>query len=125
MKRRCNSPKRKEYKYYGARGISYDPKWETFAGFWEDMQNGYSDVMTIDRIDNDGNYTKSNCRWILLKDNAAIKRTNVWYQGEFARQASRRLGGNPNLIMRRLKMGWSIERAFSELVHKKFRHQSL
>lgn len=63
MKTRCNNSDVKEYPDYGGRGITYDPKWETFEGFWEDMQEGYSDDLTIDRNDTNGNYEKSNCSW--------------------------------------------------------------
>lgn len=64
MKRRCTTPKEAHYEDYGGRGISYDPKWETFEGFWEDMGEGYSDELELDRIDPNGNYCKENCRWV-------------------------------------------------------------
>jgi len=63
MKTRCNNSEVREYPDYGGRGITYDPKWETFEGFWEDMAEGYSDELTIDRNDTNGNYEKSNCSW--------------------------------------------------------------
>lgn len=63
MKSRCNNEDDKHYEYYGGRGITYDPKWETFEGFWEDMAEGYLDDLTLDRIDPFGNYCKENCRW--------------------------------------------------------------
>ena len=63
MKTRCDCKDNKFYDYYGGRGISYCDKWETFEGFWEDMQEGYSDDLTINRRDNDGNYNKDNCKW--------------------------------------------------------------
>lgn len=63
MKTRCDSKSNKFYSYYGGRGISYCDKWKTFEGFWEDMQDGYSDDLTINRRDNDGNYNKDNCVW--------------------------------------------------------------
>lgn len=64
MKDRCNNPKNEYYNIYGGRCISYDLKWEKFEGFWEDMKEGYSDNLTLDRLDNDGNYCKDNCRWV-------------------------------------------------------------
>jgi hypothetical protein len=63
MKVRCDNTTHKWYPYYGGRGITYDEKWKTFEGFWEDMQEGYSDDLTINRRDNDGNYCKENCVW--------------------------------------------------------------
>lgn len=64
MKDRCLNPNHKHYPIYGGRGITIDPKWMAFEGFFDDMgsmpQEGYS----IDRIDNDKGYTKSNCRWL-------------------------------------------------------------
>lgn len=62
MRARCNNPKNVGYYLYGGRGITYDPKWETFEGFWEDMEDGYEDSLSLDRIDNNKGYYKSNCR---------------------------------------------------------------
>jgi hypothetical protein len=64
IKRRCNNPKNHKYHRYGGRGITYDKKWETFEGFYEDMGSTYKEGLQIDRIDNDGNYTKENCEWV-------------------------------------------------------------
>lgn len=63
MKKRCDNCNIEAYESYGLRGISYQESWKTFEGFWADMQEGYSDDLTLDRIDVDGNYTKENCRW--------------------------------------------------------------
>lgn len=64
MKDRCNNPNSIGWDRYGGRGISYDPKWTTFEGFWEDMEEGWSEDFDIDRINFNGNYCKDNCRWV-------------------------------------------------------------
>ena len=61
MKNRCNS---EDFKDCGIRGITYTTDWETFEGFWKDMEEGYADDLELDRIDVNGNYTKENCRWV-------------------------------------------------------------
>jgi AP2 domain len=63
MKSRCNNPKDTSFAFYGAKGIDYDPKWKTFEGFWEDMEEGYNDTLTLDRINSKSNYCKDNCQW--------------------------------------------------------------
>ncbi len=65
MKQRCNNPNNHKYKDYGGRGISVCVEWEDdFGAFYEwSMSNGYAEGLSVDRIDNDGNYCPGNCRW--------------------------------------------------------------
>ena len=63
LKERCDNPKCKSYPRYGGRGITYDPRWAFFEAFLADMGEKPIGRYSIDRIDNDGNYTKNTCRW--------------------------------------------------------------
>lgn len=64
MKHRCEKDTNCRWDRYGGRGITYDPKWVTFEGFWEDMSEGWYEGADIDRIDFNLNYVKENCRWV-------------------------------------------------------------
>lgn len=74
MKSRCFNPNRKNYPRYGGRGITVCDEWLKFEPFYEwAMSNGYTDELSIDRIDNDGNYCPENCRWVGAKTQANNK----------------------------------------------------
>ena len=81
MKARCYIPSCSNYEFYGGRGISVCDEWRNdFIAFrdWA-LANGYTDELSIDRIDPDGNYEPSNCRWVTMTEqfhNRRIRRTN-------------------------------------------------
>jgi hypothetical protein len=72
MKQRCDNPKRLYYPRYGGRGIKVCERWREFTNFLEDMGHP-QDGMQLDRIDNNGNYEPSNCKWSTPKENSTNK----------------------------------------------------
>lgn len=118
MKQRCLEPDSDRYKDYGGRGITVAQEWinnfDTFADWAKD--NGYVDGLTIDRIDNDGNYCPGNCRWLTRREQNRNKRTNkmVTYMGETKPLIvwCEELGLKYDPIHNRIDKGWDVELAF-------------
>lgn len=71
MLQRCKNPKHPKFHIYGGKGITVDEKWKTFEGFWEDMEVGFEEGLSIDRKDSSLGYNKDNCRWITLSQNSS------------------------------------------------------
>ena len=67
---RCKRKTHRRYGDWGGRGIGVCEEWLKFENFWNDMKDGYSDGLSIDRIDNDGDYNLKNCRWATAKQQA-------------------------------------------------------
>ena len=79
MNQRCNNPNTINFKRYGGRGITVCDEWkDDFQAFYDwAMANGYSDELTIDRLDPNGNYEPSNCRWATWEQQANNKRNSM------------------------------------------------
>lgn len=121
IKRRCYNPNQKSYVDYGGRGIRMCDEWkENFDIFYEwAISNGYQEgKVEIDRIDVNGHYTPTNCRWITKKKNTNNKRNNYYieYRGEIktASELGEEFGLSPNTIIKRLNNGWDIEKALMQ-----------
>ena len=114
IKLRCERPDARLARWYT--GIKYDPKWVTFEGFWDDMQHGYADDLTIDRIDSTKDYSKENCRWVDMKAQARNRRNNVWipYEGEMlcVTDVANKVGISRSLLYKRLENNCPLERLF-------------
>lgn len=119
MKQRCTSDSPCFFKNYKGRGIAYDPQWEKFEPFYEDMGDR-PDGMTLERVNNNLGYSKQNCIWATCKQQQNNRRSNrlVCYNGSqmTLAQASELSGIERRVTSLRLDRGWSEERTFSEPV---------
>lgn len=112
MRSRCYNPNNKEYQHYGARGISVCPEWNDSRTFMEwALNNGYKEGLTIDRIDVNGNYEPSNCRWTTYIRQARNKRNTryIHFEGSYLpiRDVADITGIKASTIIQRLdKRGW-------------------
>lgn len=130
MKNRCFNENGERYKDYGARGITVCNEWRNnFQAFYDwSMSNGYSDNLTIDRIDNDKGYSPDNCRWATVKEqNRNSRRCDmISYHGEThcLREWSEVLGISYSALRNRKNYGWSVERMMETPVrkHKRYRN---
>lgn len=117
MKGRCYNPSDGKYYRYGARGIKMCDEWKNnpSAFFNWALSNGYSEGLSIDRIDNDGNYCTENCRWVDALTQANNKSSNHYYTYEGVTktisQWAKELGQNYATIKRRIYDG-SFERLY-------------
>lgn len=127
MKARCYNKNNPSYKYYGSRGIKICDEWlDDFEHFYNwAISNNYNEDLTIERIDNNGNYEPNNCKWAtrleqnrnrrnttLLKYNNQIKTIKEWAE-EY----------NIELVTLRTRInrGWNIERALKEKTHLNYK----
>ena len=122
IKERCHNPNNTAFRNYGGRGIGICDEWNGKNGYipfreWA-LQNGYSDDLTIDRIDVNGNYAPSNCRWVTLTEQSRNKRTTILstFNGETRtlKEWSEILGINYQTLYRRIFIyGWDTDKAFN------------
>lgn len=137
MRKRCRCKNRFDYKYYGGKGIKVCEEWDnTDFGydafrFWA-LRNGYKDSLTIDRIDNNGDYCPENCRWVTMRmqqynkpttkspipDNIKLK--TMTYKGKTLtiKEWANKLGVDHHALRMRLKRGWSVERTIETPIKK-------
>ena len=132
MLSRCEKPNYNHYDRYGGRGIIVCKEWHDFWKFveWSDSVGGRPKGFTLDRINNDGNYEPSNCRWADWRTQTTNKSSNVFleYNGisKTMIEWCEELNIHPHTLQNRIQRGWSIERALSEKPTKNgLRHKLL
>ena len=130
MRGRCQNPNRPKYNIYGARGISVCDEWQSFANFYKwAVASGYQDNLSIDRIDNNGDYCPENCRWAsALEQNHNRSCTlKVSFAGEIrtVSEVASITGMDYYLLRSRLKRGMDIDAALTTplMTHKTHRRR--
>lgn len=115
---RCKYSSADRYGRYKNRGISVDRRWLDFSNFLEDMGERPSPRHSIERLDNDKDYTKSNCVWATAKDQANNRSSNrmITYDGtsKTLAQWSDETGIKAQTIAKRLKLQWPVSRALTQ-----------
>lgn len=129
MKRRCFNLNDSGYVNYGGRGITVCAEWMSFDPFrkWA-LSNGYRDDLTIERNDNDGNYTPGNCRWATKSEQNSNSRhcRFLTHKGQTRTiaQWAEVVGMNRDTLRNRLNRGWAIDQALTAPVESKFKRTS-
>lgn len=118
MKKRCYDPANKDYKFYGARNIAICSRWWSFDLFYKwCMDNGYKIGLSVDRIDNNQNYSPKNCRFVTVNQQGKNTRRcrRIKYRGHTYTMADfcRAFSLNYNSTRTRLNLGWDIEKILS------------
>jgi len=119
MVARCYKPKSSHYSYYGGRGITVCARWrESFQAFWDDIGSTWKEGLSLDRIDNNGNYSPENCRWATHKEQMRNMRRNLTIdtpKGPMLLVEAVAISGIQRMTLKkRLQRGWPAERLFDK-----------
>ena len=131
MLRRCYSPQSVNYSRYGALGVIVCKEWHDFNCFYKDMNEGYKDDLTLDRIDSSGNYEKTNCKWSTYQEQnenrSSVIHLTIDSETKSVPEWSRLSGISGVIIRQRIAQGMkSKEAVFSPIkILRKTRGQEL
>ena len=128
MKSRCFNSSNPSYDRYGGRGITVCEDWKNNYISFRDwaINNGYKDDLTIDRIDNNGNYEPTNCRWATIKEQSRNRNTNVFveYNGKIfvVKDFAKIIGIDRHTLSKKINEGVSVEEIikYAQNKHKNF-----
>lgn len=118
---RVLNPRSKDYPAYGGRGITVDPRWMKFENFFVDMGSTFEPSLSLNRKDNDGPYTKTNCEWTTSdkqQQNRRCSKTLIFDGKEENIEAFARTHGFvPSTIRRRINAGWRTDKLLIPPAH--------
>lgn len=127
MKARCYNKNNPAYKNYGGRGIKMCDEWLSSSDNFYNwaLNNDYNDNLTIERINVDGNYEPSNCKWITKEEQALNKRITAKLTFDNKTERLVELAKKYNIpyctLYTRIRRGWSVERALNEKIHLNYK----
>ena len=117
MRNRCKDQNTKYYGKYGGRGIKVCERWENYLHFLADMGRKPTKSHSLDRIDNDGDYTPENCRWATKSEQTKNRSTTVWLEHEgkkmLVQDWANEVGLPYTTLYARLRNGWDVARALN------------
>lgn len=117
MRGRCRTPSDLGYKNYGGRGIKICERWNVFENFLADMGPTYDQSLTIERVDNDGDYTPKNCIWIPKSRQSRNRRSSIYIETPWGRltiaEAAVKTGISWFAMKNRFDRGWLPEKMFA------------
>ena len=119
MKRRCYNKNCSDYPRYGGRGIIVCSEWQSFKGFLNDMEKTFKKGLTLDRINNNGNYELKNCRWTTRKIQAINRRNTKFFEFNGLKKTltdwAKYIGIKRSTIAQRFYVyKWSIEKCLTK-----------
>ena len=116
MKGRCLNPNNPDYHNYGGRGIQISKRWvSSYFEFEKDMKPFYKKGLTLDRINNNGNYCKKNCRWITRKAQSNNTRRNRRFDGKTFTEWSNIINIKRSTLAQRFYVyKWPIDKVLSK-----------
>ena len=127
MKNRCLKKNNKDYHRYGGRGIKICKRWLIAKNFFDDMGDPPNNKMQLNRINNNGDYKPSNCKWSTAMENSNNKRTSIFisYKGKkkTIAQWARILHICPKTLGHRINAKWPIDAVFTLKVNRGNRHK--
>ncbi len=118
MKQRCQNPNNRNWKRYGGRGITVCERWQDFVNFFQDMGKKPSPKLTIERVNNDGGYSKDNCIWASrsVQNRNTNRNKFVTFNGksQTIKDWANEYGLVFNTLYFRILRGWPMEKALSQ-----------
>jgi hypothetical protein len=123
MLSRCENPKSPVFHNYGGRGISVCKRWHDFEKFRDDMGAGWRRGLSLERVNVDGNYEPSNCRWATFDEQQRNKRSNIMVETPWGilplGTAALKAGLTNQKVHWRYSRGWTVEEALGLVPRKK------